>query len=177
MKPDANVWGSLLFSCRFHDNADLGDMKLLWIFWFGCWFNFRNAKYILLFGAMGQESWNRELGILPHIKTSRKYPWLMLYLRADATQGYSGGYHYETRGMMKQLPGSPNFKVRLTLNITKGGGAKSLFYLTNIGSCWKNDRRPCDGDVETDVTIYSEVIINPKITNWWKQGNLSHFPP
>lgn len=55
------------------------------------------------------------------LKTSKKYPWLMLYLRAEATQGYSSGYHYETRGMMKQIPESPNFKVRLTLNITKGG--------------------------------------------------------
>lgn len=79
------------------------------------------------------------------LKTSRKYPWLMLYLRADATQGYSGGYHYETRGMMRQLPESPNFKVRLTLNITQGGGPKSQFYLTDIGSCWKNDGSPCDG--------------------------------
>ena len=35
------------------------------------------------------------------LKTSNKYPWLMLYLRADATKGFSGGYHYETRGMLK----------------------------------------------------------------------------
>lgn len=35
------------------------------------------------------------------LKTSKKYPWLMLYLRADATRGFSGGYHYDTRGMLK----------------------------------------------------------------------------
>jgi hypothetical protein len=35
------------------------------------------------------------------LKTSKKYPWLMLYLRADATTGFSGGYHYDTRGMLK----------------------------------------------------------------------------
>lgn len=35
------------------------------------------------------------------LRTSNKYPWLMLYLRADATNGYSGGYHYDTRGMLK----------------------------------------------------------------------------
>ena len=57
------------------------------------------------------------------LKTSKKYPWLILYLRANATQGYSRGYHYETPGMMKQIPKSPNFKVRLTFNTTvKGGG-------------------------------------------------------
>jgi hypothetical protein len=37
------------------------------------------------------------------LKTSKKYPWLMLYLRADATKGYSGGYHYDTRGMLKTV--------------------------------------------------------------------------
>lgn len=35
------------------------------------------------------------------LRTSRKYPWLMLYLRSDATRGFSGGYHYDTRGMTK----------------------------------------------------------------------------
>ncbi len=37
------------------------------------------------------------------LSVSRKYPWLMLYLRADATSGESGGYPWETRGMMKQV--------------------------------------------------------------------------
>lgn len=50
--------------------------------------------------------WKKKLGVgsweFRHtLKTSKKYPWLMLYLRADATQGYSGGYHYDTRGMLK----------------------------------------------------------------------------
>jgi hypothetical protein len=35
------------------------------------------------------------------LRTSPKYPWLMLYLRSDATRGFSGGYHYDTRGMTK----------------------------------------------------------------------------
>lgn len=37
------------------------------------------------------------------LKTSFKYPWLMLYLRSDATRGLSGGYHYPTRGMLKTV--------------------------------------------------------------------------
>lgn len=111
------------------------------------------------------------------LKSSKKYPWLMLYLRADATRGYSGGYHYDTRGMMKQLPESPNFKVHLTLNVVKGGGPKSQFYLIDMGSCWKNDGRPCDGDVETDVTRYSEMIINPSVTNWCHPNSLNVCPP
>ena len=40
------------------------------------------------------------------LKTSKKYPWLMLYLRADATRGFSGGYHYDTRGMLKIVSGA-----------------------------------------------------------------------
>lgn len=111
------------------------------------------------------------------LKTSKKYPWLMLYLRADATKGYSGGYHYDTRGMLKTLPESPNFKVRLSLDIKKGGGSKSQFYLLDIGSCWKNNGAPCDGDVLTDVTRYSEMIINPETPAWCSSKDLINCPP
>ncbi|KHN00237.1 hypothetical protein glysoja_022841 [Glycine soja] len=111
------------------------------------------------------------------LRTSKKYPWLMLYLRADATKGFSGGYHYDTRGMLKTLPKSPNFKVRLSLDIKKGGGAKSQFYLLDIGSCWKNNGAPCDGDVLTDVTRYSEMIINPENPAWCSPKGLVNCPP
>lgn len=52
--------------------------------------------------------WEKKVGVgswvFKHkLKTSKKYPWLMLYLRADATRGFSGGYHYETRGMLKTV--------------------------------------------------------------------------
>lgn len=52
-------------------------------------------------------TWEKEIGkeeswVFHHfLKTSTKYPWLMLYLRSDATDGFSGGYHYQTRGMTK----------------------------------------------------------------------------
>ncbi|KAG6784977.1 hypothetical protein POTOM_010691 [Populus tomentosa] len=161
------------------------------------------------------------------LKTSKKYPWLMLYLRADATTGFSGGYHYDTRGMLKivsrnclkyffllnfkanpikekktgegslvclddegvflwlgsnklavlQLPESPNFKVRVTLDVKQGGGPKSQFYLIDIGSCWKNNGAPCDGDVLTDITRYSEMIINPETRAWCSPTNLGNCPP
>ncbi|KAJ8769842.1 hypothetical protein K2173_008924 [Erythroxylum novogranatense] len=111
------------------------------------------------------------------LTTSAKYPWLMLYLRADATKGFNGGYHYNGSGIMKMLPESPNFKVRLTLNVTRGGGSNSQFYLLDIGSCWKNNGDPCDGDVLTDVTRYSEMIINPSTTSWCRPDNLVSCPP
>ncbi|KAK7268121.1 hypothetical protein RIF29_20808 [Crotalaria pallida] len=111
------------------------------------------------------------------LKTSKKYPWLMLYLRADATKGFSGGYHYDTRGMLKILPDSANFKVRITLDIKTGGGPKSQFYLLDIGSCWKNNGAPCDGDVLTDVTRYSEMIINPETPAWCSPTGLGNCPP
>lgn len=52
--------------------------------------------------------WEKKVGagswVFKHkLKTSKKYPWLMLYLRADATKGFSGGYHYDTRGMLKSV--------------------------------------------------------------------------
>ncbi|XP_058097655.1 uncharacterized protein LOC131242792 [Magnolia sinica] len=111
------------------------------------------------------------------LTTSSKYPWLMLYLRADATKGFNGGYHYEGRGIMTKLPESPNFKVRLTLDIKRGGGPNSQFYLVDIGSCWKNNGEQCDGDVLTDVTRYSEMIINPQTTSWCRPNNLVSCPP
>lgn len=37
------------------------------------------------------------------LTTSKKYPWLMLYLRADAAEGFNGGYHYNGRGMMRKV--------------------------------------------------------------------------
>ncbi|XP_042474837.1 uncharacterized protein LOC122056938 [Macadamia integrifolia] len=39
----------------------------------------------------------------------------------------------------------------------QGRGPKSQFSLIDIGSCWKNSGAPCDGDVLTDVTRYSEM--------------------
>lgn len=37
------------------------------------------------------------------LTTSTKYPWLMLYLRVDATKGFNAGYHYNGRGMLKKV--------------------------------------------------------------------------
>lgn len=126
--------------------------------------------------------WEKEVGSggwkFHHVlKTSKKYPWLMLYLRSDATKGFSGGYHYQTRGMTKIIPESPNFKVKLRLDIKKGGGPKSQFYLMDMGSCWKNNGDPCNGDVTTDVTRYSEMIINPETDSWCRPKNLDSCPP
>nr|GLL28931.1 uncharacterized protein LOC109165184 [Ipomoea trifida] len=118
-------------------------------------------------GSFYSVKWEKELGkgswVFHHVlRTSRKYPWLMLYLRSDATRGFSGGYHYPTRGMLKIIPRSPHFRVRFTLNVIKGGGPNSQFYLLDMGSCWKNNGRPCDGNVTSDVTRYSEMILNPE---------------
>ncbi|XP_049371825.1 uncharacterized protein LOC125836664 [Solanum verrucosum] len=127
-------------------------------------------------------TWQKELGkgswIFHHvIRTSTKYPWLMLYLRSDATSGFSGGYHYQTRGMSKIIPESPNFKVRFTLNVTQGGGPHSQFYLMDMGSYWKNNGKPCDGNVTSDVTRYSEMILNLETPSWCKPDDPKLCPP
>ncbi|CAH9109246.1 unnamed protein product [Cuscuta europaea] len=127
-------------------------------------------------------SWEKNVStgswIISHkLTTSSKYPWLMLYLRADATKGFNGGYHYSGRGIMRKLPESPNFKVKLTLEVKQGGGENSQFYLLDIGSCWKNNGNQCDGDVLTDVTRYSEMIINPSTKSWCRSDNLQSCPP
>ena len=50
------------------------------------------------------------------LKTSKKYPWLMLYLRADATKGFSGGYHYDTRGMMLKVFPESSFVLLFSIH-------------------------------------------------------------
>ncbi|PRQ20647.1 hypothetical protein RchiOBHm_Chr7g0230431 [Rosa chinensis] len=127
-------------------------------------------------------SWQKNLStgswiFSQRLTTSAKYPWLMLYLRSDATEGPNGGYHYDGRGIMRKLPVSPKFKVRLRLDVKQGGGSNSQFYLLDIGSCWKNNGKPCDSNVLTDVTRYSEMIINPATTNWCRPDNLVSCPP
>ncbi|XP_077246278.1 uncharacterized protein LOC143886216 [Tasmannia lanceolata] len=127
-------------------------------------------------------TWEKEVGkgswVFHHVlRTSTKYPWLMLYLRSDATQGLSGGYHYETRGMTTIIPESPNFKVKFSLNVMKGGGPKTQFYLIDMASCWKNNGESCDGNVTTDVTRYTKMIINPNITGLCKPESINFCPP
>ncbi|KAL8032397.1 hypothetical protein ABFX02_13G093400 [Erythranthe guttata] len=127
-------------------------------------------------------TWEKKLGkgswIFHHVlRTSIKYPWLMLYLRSDATTGFSGGYHYPTRGMLKIIPESPDFKVKFTLKVIRGGGPNSQFYLMDIGSCWKNNGQSCDGDVTSDVTRYSEMILNPETPSWCNANDLKLCPP
>lgn len=79
---------------------------------------------------------------------------------------------------MCQVPESPSFKVKFRLDIKQGGGPNSQFYLMDIGSCWKNNGKPCDGNVTSDVTRYSEMIINPEVGySWCKPDDLKHCPP
>ncbi|KAL9233974.1 hypothetical protein vseg_008904 [Gypsophila vaccaria] len=127
-------------------------------------------------------SWEKEVGkggwVFHHVlRTSEKYPWLMLYLRADSTSGFSAGYHYPATGILKIIPESPNFKVTFKLDVIQGGGPLSQFYLIDIGSCWKNNGKQCDGNVTSDVTRYSEMILNPSTTNWCTPGSLGSCPP
>lgn len=69
--------------------------------------------------------WEKRLGgegswVFTHkLKTSKLYPWLMLYLRADATKGFSGGYHYDTRGMLNTVSTSKlNLNLPLYIHIS-----------------------------------------------------------
>ncbi|XP_021903445.1 uncharacterized protein LOC110818770 isoform X4 [Carica papaya] len=131
---------------------------------------------------VAMEAWNfcNEVGAeAPDMVSPRWADCADLYCAfiSDATEGFNGGYHYNGRGIMRKLPESPKFTVKLTLDVKRGGGANSQFYLIDIGSCWKNNGDPCDGDVLTDVTRYSEMIINPETTSWCRPNNLASCPP
>ncbi|XP_059290091.1 uncharacterized protein LOC132043630 [Lycium ferocissimum] len=162
----------------YHNYTTLQESTLKGSF-YGTWDLSKGANTTTSFYSV---TWQKELGkgswIFHHVlRTSTKYPWLMLYLRSDATSGFSGGYHYQTRGMSKIVPESPNFKVRFTLNVIKGGGHNSQFYLMDMGSCWKNNGKPCDGDVTSDVTRYSEMILNPETPTWCNPDSPKLCPP
>ena len=76
-----------------------------------------------------------------------------------------------------QVPESPNFVVKFRLDVIRGGGSKSQFYLLDLGGCWKNNGAECDGDTATDVTRYTEMIINPAIQAWCSPSSLQNCPP
>lgn len=67
--------------------------------------------------------------------------------------------------------------MRFTLDVKQGGGPRSQFYLMDIGSCWKNNGKPCDGNVTTDVTRYSEMILNPTTETWCNAAETHLCPP
>uniref|UniRef100_UPI0005CA3199 uncharacterized protein LOC101312016 n=1 Tax=Fragaria vesca subsp. vesca TaxID=101020 RepID=UPI0005CA3199 len=180
-RPDYNAFPCFGEGCMnqpyiYHDYTKLQwpDITTLKGRFFGSWdSNWDMSRGMVENTSYYSVTWEKKIGegswVFHHVlRTSAKYPWLMLYLRSDATHGFSGGYHYSTRGMSKIIPESPNFKVRFTLNVIKGGGPSSQFYLMDMGSCWKNNGQPCDGNVTSDVTRYSEMIINPQASAWCK---------
>lgn len=106
----------------YHDYTTLQGIKLKGRF-YGSW----DLDSDLSKGMGGNNlsyhsvTWEKQLGegswTFHHVlRTSVKYPWLMLYLRADATTGFSGGYHYPTRGMLKivsqEHSGDLNFLIK-----------------------------------------------------------------
>ncbi|CAN4116588.1 unnamed protein product [Withania somnifera] len=151
----------------FHNYTTLQGVNrtaLKWSF-YGTWdLNTGLSKTSIEQSSFHSVKWKKELGkgswIFHNVlRTSNKYPWLMLYLRSDATFGFSGGYHYPTRGMLKI------------------GVQTTNIYLMDMGSCWKNNGKRCDGNVTTEVTRYSETILNPDTPSWCKRDNLKLCPP
>jgi hypothetical protein len=77
-----------------------------------------------------------------------------------------------------QVPVSPDFTVIITLDVIQAGGPQSQFDLIDIGGCRKNNGGTCDGDVDSDVTHYVEMIINPQTPSWCRLHlSLSQFLP
>lgn len=99
----------------YHDYTKLGGPKRTMMKgrFYGSW-DLEGDLRVELGSLLGQNknesyysvTWKKEIGkgswVFHHVlRTSIKYPWLMLYLRSDATTGFSGGYHYPSRGMSK----------------------------------------------------------------------------
>lgn len=91
----------------YHDYTTLKGSNMKGRF-YGSWDLDADLSKGLVLGNISYHSvtWEKKLGegswVFHHVlRTSTKYPWLMLYLRSDATTGFSGGYHYPTRGMSK----------------------------------------------------------------------------
>ena len=76
-----------------------------------------------------------------------------------------------------RAPKSPIFEGKFRLEIKQGGGPNSQFYLKDMGGCWKNKGKPCDGDAITDVARYRKMIVNPETKSWCQPENLKLCPP
>lgn len=120
---------------------------------FGSW----DLDYDLSNG-MGENSsyhsveWEKEIGkgswVFHHVlRTSVKYPWLMLYLRSDATAGFSGGYHYETRGMSKIVS---NFSV----------SPIDIFMTRCLGQCTHTS-------TNSGASLEVDELSNPQVAKIW----------
>lgn len=90
----------------YHNYTDIEDGSTMKGGFYGTWDLDADLSKGLNNVSYYSVTWEKEVGEggwkFHHVlKTSHKYPWLMLYLRSDATKGFSGGYHYPTRGMSK----------------------------------------------------------------------------
>lgn len=103
--------GCMNMPLMYHNSTTVHGKKILKGSFYGTWdLNANNNVTQRVVPTNGTSyysvTWNKKLGngswvFHSILKTSKNYPWLMLYLRSDATSGFSGGYHYQTRGMMK----------------------------------------------------------------------------
>jgi|EP00505_MAST-04D_sp_SCG-Rhode-Island_P002928 hypothetical protein len=114
------------------------------------------------------------------IKASKKYPWLMNYLRANDISGGYGGYPFNGSGMLNgPVSASPDKELRLQvhLKILNDGVKENLFYLPEMSGCWKLDGTLCDGDLMTDVTRYICFVIGPDVHRSCTPEDNSRCPP
>lgn len=113
------------------------------------------------------------------LKTGGQYPYLMLYNRADSTRLGNGGYPWEGRGVLLEPAMSPGFVMEVLLNVTECNAPGAQFYMPEFGGCWKNDGRPCDGDLTTDSTRYICFIVNPGVfgRKGCRSTNQNRCPP
>lgn len=97
-------------------------------------------------------------------RVSERYSWICTYFGADAGRGVKANQAYDGRGMMTEVPTTPDFLVRFHLNITnaqiKGGGVGS-WYAPNMEACWdQKTRKPCQPYGDTDSMVHQQVLLD-----------------
>lgn len=125
------------------------------------------------------------------LRTSARYPWLMLYIGGDAARGRKGGAAYDGRGMLATpapgvldayaqrrqvssgglllyVPALLSFGLRL-LELSPHAGC---FYALNLAGCWRMDGAGCTGDTRADVTRYALLDVSgPSLCSAGAQAN------
>lgn len=120
------------------------------------------AHSSFLFTAWSRDSASLATVYYSAMRTSRRYPWLMNYLRANDVHGGYGGYPWEgSGGMFGPAPAST--QMTATLRVIDPGAPHDQFYLPELSGCWKLDGSPCDGDILTDVTRYICFVMAPTV--------------
>ena len=115
--------------------------------------------------SWGKAEWWRdsETGI-GHVRifsqTSSIYPWTCTYFSADAGVGVKANQLYAGRGIMTEVPHTPDFIVRYFLRVSEPAPTTGM-YAPSMVACWNVDTgKPCRPYDDTNAVVHQQILFN-----------------